>query len=279
MFVRIVENLDDRITSKRTSKLTPHATRGATSGRRVDRPPRPPADDRRRGRRPERRTERLAECRPTPMIGDHLRGARAFWDFVQQVRRSAASRTTAAAAGPVPGASPPVDEALARLDAIRDECRAIVNRRASLSAGAALVPLPGLDVGTDIAILLRLLPKINERFGLAPDQIASLDTETKRIVMMFVGTVGSTLVGRLVTRELVVKVLLKLGLRVTTKGVVKFVPLLGQAISASISYGAMKMLGNRHIDDCYEVARRTLLEGTPPVDGSRREGGAWQLVD
>lgn len=271
MFVRIMENLDDRI----TSKLTPHATRGATSGRRVDRPPRPPADDRRRGRR----TERLAECGPTPMIGDHLRGARAFWDFVQQVRSSAAPRTTAAAAGPVPGASPPVDEALARLDAIRDECRAIVNRRASLSAGAALVPLPGLDVGTDIAILLRLLPKINERFGLAPDQIASLDTETKRIVMMFVGTVGSTLVGRLVTRELVVKVLLKLGLRVTTNGVVKFVPLLGQAISASISYGAMKMLGNRHIDDCYEVARRTLLEGTPPVDESRRGGGAWQLMD
>ncbi|MEO8937637.1 MAG: hypothetical protein ABI277_06890 [Burkholderiaceae bacterium] len=162
--------------------------------------------------------------------------------------------------------------ALARLDAIRDDCRKMVTRRASLSAGVAVVPLPGLDVGADIAILLQLLPKINERFGLTPAQIESLDVETKRVVMMFIGSVGSTLVGRLVTRELVVRILMKMGVRVTTKSVVKFVPLLGQAVSASISFGAMKLLGDRHIDDCYRVARDTLLA----TAGDR--SGAWEIV-
>lgn len=211
------------------------------------------------------------------MIGDHVRGARAFWDLVQRARRSGgtgagAARATSSSSAHAPSVSPEVAEALARLDTIRDECRAIVNRRASLSAGAALIPLPGLDVGADIAILLKLLPKINERFGLGPDQIAGLDPETKRVVLVFVSSVGSSLIGRLVTRELVVKILLKLGVRVTTKGVVKFVPLLGQALSATISYGAMKMLGNRHIDDCHAVAKQTLLANASPP---RSE---WEVV-
>ena len=153
-------------------------------------------------------------------------------------------------------------EALRQLDAIRADCKTLVTRRASLSAGAAIIPLPGLDVGADVAILVRLLPAINEKFGLTPKQIDGLDAETKRIVLIYVSSVGSGLIGRLITKELVIKVLMKLGVRVTTKGIVKFVPLLGQAVSASISFGAMKMLGNRHINDCYEVARRTLLERT-----------------
>ena len=201
--------------------------------------------------------------------------ARALRDAVQRLR--AGRDVGSPASGAVP--SPATADALARLDAIRDDCRRLVTRRASLSAGASIVPLPGLDVGTDIAILLKLLPAINQRFGLTPDQIDRLDAETKRAVLAFIGAVGSTLVGRLVTRDLVVRVLLKLGVRVTTKGVVKFVPLLGQALSASISFGALKMIGNRHIDDCYEVARRTLVErsGAPPSAGAASTG--WEVVD
>ena len=202
----------------------------------------------------------------------HLELARSFWDTA---RRIGAARKTPATPPPAGSLSPESQRALAGLDAIRDDCRRLVTRRATMSAGAAVIPLPGLDVGTDIAILLKLLPEINERFGLTPAQIDGLDAETKRVVMMFVGSVGSAVIGRLVTRDLVVRVLLKMGVRVTTKGVVKFVPLLGQALSASISYGAMKLLGNRHIDDCYEVARRTLLRQAPPTPPS---DGRWDVV-
>ena len=164
------------------------------------------------------------------------------------------------------------------LDRIREQCRALVTRRATLSAGVAVIPLPGLDVGTDVAILIKLLPRINEQFGLTHEQIEGLDVETKRVVLMFVSSVGSSLIGRLITKELVIKVLMKLGVRVTTKGIVKFVPMLGQALSASISFGAMKLIGNRHIDDCYEVARRTLVER---AGGAQRDAPTrpnWEVV-
>ena len=189
-----------------------------------------------------------------------------FWDAVRRVRDARRIEGPGLAkmrpSGPLTPdlADVTIHDALRRLDAIRDECRALVTRRAALSAGAAVVPLPGVDVGTDVAILIRLLPKINQQFGLTPEQIDRLDTDTKSVVMMFITGLGASLVGRLVTRELVIKLLLKLGVRVTTKGIVKFVPLMGQALSASISFGAMKLLGNQHIDDCYEVARRTLME-------------------
>ena len=202
---------------------------------------------------------------------------RALFDFWQTVRR--------ARAAPHPGPATPVSpateivnsqdvvDALRQLDSIRDTCRRMVMRRATMSAGAAIVPIPGLDIGTDVAILLQLLPKINEHFGLSPEQIDGLDVDTKRVVMMFVSTVGSNIVGRLITRDLVIKILTKMGVRVTTKGVVKFVPFVGQAVSAGISFGAMRLLGNRHIDDCYEIARRALLGTTDAPVRAR-----WDIV-
>lgn len=186
------------------------------------------------------------------------KAAMAFWGLVQKARAArAAGRPESPVFDDVPE---DVRVALARLDEIRDRCRALVTRRATVSAGAAIIPFPGLDVGTDIAILVRLLPQINEEFGLSPEQIESLDVDTKRTVMLFVSSVGSSFVGRMVTRRLVIGVLKTIGVRVTAKGIVKFVPLLGQAVSASISFGAMKMLGNQHIDDCYVVARGALLQ-------------------
>lgn len=43
----------------------------------------------------------------------------------------------------------------------------MVNKKATASAAAAAIPLPGLDVGADVAIMLELLPAINRRFGLS----------------------------------------------------------------------------------------------------------------
>jgi uncharacterized protein (DUF697 family) len=140
------------------------------------------------------------------------------------------------------------------LDATRARCKALVLRRASLSAGAAVLPLPGLDVGTDIAILLRMIPNINRRFGLSKEQIEQLDPETKRVVLVMVSSVGSELIGRVLKKEVILKLLQKAGVRVTAGTVSKIVPIVGSALSASLSFAAMKMLGDAHVEDCYRLA-------------------------
>lgn len=144
------------------------------------------------------------------------------------------------------------------LDAIKASCYAMVTKSAGISAGAAVVPIPGMDIGSDVAILMRLIPNINAQFGLTPEQIESLDTETKLFVMTTISNTGSKLAGKYITQKLIVTLLQKMGVKVAAKGVSKFVPFIGSAVAGGISFTAMKYMGNSHIDDCYKIALATL---------------------
>ena len=149
-------------------------------------------------------------------------------------------------------------ESFEELEAIRKACHSMVAKSSSLSAGTAVIPIPGLDIGSDVAILMRLIPKINEKFGLTPEQIDSLDTESKLFVMTVISNTGSKMAGKYITRKLIVVLLNKMAGKVAAKGVAKFVPFVGSVVAGSISFTAMKYMGNSHIDDCYEIALAAL---------------------
>ena len=57
------------------------------------------------------------------------------------------------------------------------------------------------------------------------------------------------------TKKLLEAIMKRMGIRITARSVTKYIPFLGQGISASISFGAMKIVTNTHINDCYEVAK------------------------
>ena len=151
------------------------------------------------------------------------------------------------------------------LNALRDECKSMVTTRASLSAGAAVIPLPGADIGADVTLLLEMIPAINRKFGLTPEQIDDLDPQFKKITLVAITSIGSELIGKMVTKQLIMQVLKRIGVRVATKSAAKFIPILGQVLAATISFGAMKMIGNSHVDDCYEVAKKALLAGNGTI--------------
>lgn len=145
---------------------------------------------------------------------------------------------------------------LSELDRIKAECKSMVTKRASASGLAAAVPVPGVDITADIGIMLELLPAINRKFGLSHDQIDQLDSETKKVLLVLITSAGSELVGKVITKQVIAKLLKKIGSKIAVKQVAKYVPFIGTAVSAGISFGAMKYLGNSHIDDCYNVAKR-----------------------
>lgn len=147
---------------------------------------------------------------------------------------------------------------LAQLDEVRRECRALVNRSASLSGLAAVVPLPGVDVGADVTLFMQLLPTINRRFGLSAEQVDALDARTKELVFLGATSVGSQVVARLVTADVVIALLRRIGVRVAAKSAARWVPIVGQAAAAGISFAAMRLVGNRHVEDCYQVARSVI---------------------
>jgi uncharacterized protein (DUF697 family) len=151
----------------------------------------------------------------------------------------------------------------ALLEAVR-RCRRLLNRRALAGAAAGAVPVPGLDWLVDAALLSKLLPAINSEFGLTPEQLDRLPKRKREQVEKAVGVVGSMVIGKFVTRELVIKAASVIGVRLTAKQAAKYVPLGGQIVSALISYSAIRYLGEEHIKDCVQVCKAAHLKLPAP---------------
>lgn len=152
----------------------------------------------------------------------------------------------------------------ALLAAVR-RCRQLLNRRALMAAAASTVPVPGVDWALDAALMSRLIPAINAEFGLTPEQIAKLPDAKREQVQKALAVVGSVVVGRVVTRDLVVSMAKSLGKRLTVQQAAKYVPLAGQAVSAVLGYSAVRYLGEEHIKDCVRVARQAQLRLPSPA--------------
>ena len=66
-----------------------------------------------------------------------------------------------------------------------------------------MIPVPLFDVVVDIGVLVKLVPEINRRFGLEPEQIEAMPEETRLQVWKRRAERGSELIGMVVTRELI----------------------------------------------------------------------------
>lgn len=146
-------------------------------------------------------------------------------------------------------------------------CRRLLHRRALAGAAASTVPIPGLDWAVDAALLTSLLPEINSQFGLTPLQLERLPAHKRHQVQKAVGVVGSVVIGRVVTRDLVLRLARTIGVRLSAKQAAKYVPLAGQAVAAVMGYAALRYLGEEHIKDCVQVVKDAKL-ALPAPDGA-----------
>ena len=140
-------------------------------------------------------------------------------------------------------------------DIFKEQCRSLARKRALVSAGIAVVPVPFLDVVVDASILPVLIREINQRFGLAPEQIEAFDPETKKVVWSEVAKRGSQFIGLVVTRTVVRQSVQSMATKVISKQVAKFIPFGGQMVGAGLGYFVLRRIVYQHIDDCYAVAK------------------------
>ena len=157
-----------------------------------------------------------------------------------------------------------VPESDDQIEAAVRQCRRLVSRRALVAAGVAVLPLPGVDWLTDVATLMKLIPQINEAFGLTPQQIERLAPDRRLVVYKALSAGSGMLVGRFVTRELVVKMLKLVGVRLTAQQAAKYVPIAGQAVSALLTFSSLKYVCEQHIQQCAAVSRQLLLPASKP---------------
>ena len=144
-------------------------------------------------------------------------------------------------------------------DAVK-RSRKMLHKRALLAGAVSAVPVPGLDWAVDAAMLSKLIPEINKEFGLTPQQLDSLNPKKREQVQKAVTLVGSVLIGKLISKDLVIAAATKIGMRLTTKQLAKYVPFAGQIVAATVGYAAIRYLGEEHMKDCIRVAQKAGLD-------------------
>jgi uncharacterized protein (DUF697 family) len=154
-------------------------------------------------------------------------------------------------------------------EAIAERCRAILNRRALSAAAASVVPVPGLGFALDVVLLGSLLDTISSEFGLSAGQLAALPQARRQQAFSMIQMSGNFVIGKVISVGLVTQLLGMVGVRVTTKRVAKYIPLIGQAASAALGYAITKKLGETHIQDCLVLHKQLLL----PSSASRSTRG------
>ena len=142
------------------------------------------------------------------------------------------------------------------LDRVANECYSMVTTRAGLSGAVAAVPMPGIEIAADVAILLRLLPAISQRFGLSSDQIDQYDAQSKMFLYNLIVEMGSKVAGKVITKEVVLYLLNRVGVTVTASTVTKYIPVVGQVAAAGLSFAAMKYIGDAHVAECRKLVER-----------------------
>lgn len=147
------------------------------------------------------------------------------------------------------------------MENIRKECLRMSNRRALLSAAASVIPVPFTDIATDVVLLRNIMPRITERFGLSKEQVDGYDPQLAIFIYDAAKKLGTNVIGKYLTKELIVQILKKMGIRrLTTNQVARYVPIIGQAVSAGLSYTAMRLIIRSHINECHRVARTVMQQ-------------------
>jgi uncharacterized protein (DUF697 family) len=139
---------------------------------------------------------------------------------------------------------------------VRERCRRLVRRRAAMAAGFSAVPVPGLDLVSDMSLFTKLIDEVNSEFGLTEKQIQRLQPKYRMLAYEAAIGVGGMMVGRLVTRDLMLRLFKKVGVRIASKTAAKLVPVAGSVVSAAIGFAVFRKLGYQHVEACAKVAEK-----------------------
>jgi uncharacterized protein (DUF697 family) len=124
-----------------------------------------------------------------------------------------------------------------------------------MSAANGLNPIPGLDIGVDVSLLISMAAQIIAAYGLREDQInytasADLAASTMKAIRQIAKPFAEYL-----AHEAIVLILKRLGTTFSAKSVTKVVPFVGQAVAASLGFTLTRYFGLQLVDDCEKAAR------------------------
>ena len=124
-------------------------------------------------------------------------------------------------------------------------CESLVVRYAGLAAANAINIIPGLDIGVDLGVLLKLFNYIRDAYGLTGEKVKSIAPALTPIAIN---------VFKYGTREGIPLLLKQFTKNMAGKELSKYFPIVGQAIAAGLGFAITYRAGHSYLDDCHKVA-------------------------
>lgn len=131
-----------------------------------------------------------------------------------------------------------------QLDQKQLACTAYIQKSSYLAAVNGLNPLLGVDIAVDVAILYKMFGTIREAFQISAEVILTSNVADEVKTYLRQG----------MTKEGIKLILKAVGKNLAIKSAVKYIPLLGQLVSAPLGYYLIKKAGEEYLAAAYAVA-------------------------
>lgn len=133
-------------------------------------------------------------------------------------------------------------------------CEKLLLMHSAAAAANGLNPVPGLNIAVDAGILQKLLEQIRKSFDLTEDRIRT----GAKIVPSLASAANNVL--KSVTFQGIIQLLQRQAGKTATRQLSRYVPFIGQAVSATAGFSITYFTGKSYLDDCYNVAEALLRE-------------------
>lgn len=145
------------------------------------------------------------------------------------------------------------------IERLETEAHDLVKTKARYSAIAAALPIPFLDVGTDMKLINEITDEIEEIFNIDHDEVSKHTDDMKTKAAVMVTSMGGEYLARKSIGFTVNRISKK---QRSSSGRFGVVPIMTQGASALISYFLMKKLGTDHIEKCVSYLKSKNIEGS-----------------
>lgn len=139
------------------------------------------------------------------------------------------------------------EECFRRLETCRTEARKAVDGHRLAAGLNGANPIPGLDIGVDIAVYLDMFQDVRKAYHIEKDDLQRFS------VMPVVRQVLE-----LATKSGLLLLLKNFAGKVMVQKVSKYIPFVGTAIAAGIGYKLCEYAGGTYIEDCDEAAGKIM---------------------
>jgi uncharacterized protein (DUF697 family) len=148
------------------------------------------------------------------------------------------------------------------LEAKKAACEKSVYKYAGLAAANGLNPVPGVNIGVDISLMLKLFSQIRRSYGLSDEKVNKLLPNLlplgKRVLDFS-------------TKKGIMLLLKKSAGRRASVQASRFIPIIGQAIAAAAGFGMTLAAGKSYLNDCHELAG-SILEDELSLKKQQKDG-------